>query len=151
MGIVQKFDFPQGVADCVASLHHIEELPEVSGGVGTIGFCLGGTLAYLTAAVGVAGLLRQLLRLGRRRHARPARQHRVPCPLPLRRHRQLHPHRTAGGRPSGVGGSSGHDLNVEPAGHAFDNHESEMFWNEAAAASAWEKTTAFLARHLPTG
>ena len=42
-GMVQKFDFPQGVADCVASLHRIEELPEVVGGVGVIGFCLGGT------------------------------------------------------------------------------------------------------------
>jgi carboxymethylenebutenolidase len=40
--------------------------------------------------------------------------------------------------------------NVEAdAGHAFDNHESEMFWNEAAAASAWEQTSSFLARHLP--
>ena len=72
LGMVQKFDFPQGVADCVAALHRIKELPEVSGGVGVIGFCLGGTLGYLTAAVGspaccvsyygsgVAGMLDQL-------------------------------------------------------------------------------------------
>ncbi len=45
----------------------------------------------------------------------------------------------------------GMTFNVELAGHAFDNHESEMFWNEAAAASAWGKTTDFLARHLPLG
>ena len=42
-------------------------------------------------------------------------------------------------------------LNVEQAGHAFDNHESEMFHDEAAARAAWAKTTAFLAEHLPTG
>ena len=35
------------------------------------------------------------------------------------------------------------------AGHAFDNHEAEMFWNEAAAAAAWERTVAFLQQHLP--
>jgi hypothetical protein len=35
-------------------------------------------------------------------------------------------------------------VNVEHAGHAFDNHESEMFWNEAAAKSAWAKTMSFL-------
>jgi dienelactone hydrolase len=35
------------------------------------------------------------------------------------------------------------------AGHAFDNHESAMFWNEAAAAVAWEHTVDFLRRYLP--
>ena len=84
LGMVQKFDFPQGVADCVAALHALEELPEVQGGVGVVGFCLGGTLGYLTAAVAEPDLLRQLLRLGDRRDAGPARQHRVPDALPLR-------------------------------------------------------------------
>jgi len=40
-------------------------------------------------------------------------------------------------------------LNVENAGHAFDNHESEIFYNEAASKAAWAKTMAFLAQHLP--
>jgi dienelactone hydrolase len=35
------------------------------------------------------------------------------------------------------------------AGHAFDNHEAAMFWNEAAAAAAWEGTVAFLQQYLP--
>ena len=39
--------------------------------------------------------------------------------------------------------------NVETAGHAFDNHESDMFYNEGAANAAWAKTMAFLATHLP--
>jgi carboxymethylenebutenolidase len=39
---------------------------------------------------------------------------------------------------------------VQPnAGHAFDNHESAMFWNEAAAVAAWSRTVAFLRRYLP--
>ncbi len=151
LGIVQKFDFPQGVADCVASLHRIEELPEVSGGVGTIGFCLGGTLAYLTAAVGspaccvsyygsgVAGMLDQL--------------DNIDCPVLFHfgaTDSYIPTEQTEAVR-AALEGRAGMTVNVEPAGHAFDNHESEMFWNEAAAASAWEKTTAFLARHLPTG
>ena len=40
-------------------------------------------------------------------------------------------------------------LNVEIAGHAFDNHEAPMFYNESAAKSAWAKTMAFLGTHLP--
>jgi dienelactone hydrolase len=41
-------------------------------------------------------------------------------------------------------GRDGFVVNVENAGHAFDNHESEVFWNEAAAKSAWAKTMSFL-------
>ena len=40
-------------------------------------------------------------------------------------------------------------LNVENAGHAFDNHDSDMFYNESAANSAWAKTMAFLSSHVP--
>jgi carboxymethylenebutenolidase len=43
-----------------------------------------------------------------------------------------------------VAGRDGFVVNVEHAGHAFDNHESEMFWNEAAAKAAWAKTMSFL-------
>ena len=48
-----------------------------------------------------------------------------------------------------IAGRPGFELNVENAGHAFDNHESEMFYNESAAQAAWAKTMAFLATHLP--
>jgi carboxymethylenebutenolidase len=40
-------------------------------------------------------------------------------------------------------------LNVEQAGHAFDNHEAPMFYDEAAAKAGWAKTMAFLAEHHP--
>ena len=48
-----------------------------------------------------------------------------------------------------IAGRDGFVLNVENAGHAFDNHESEMFWNESAAKTAWAKTMAFLGLYLP--
>jgi carboxymethylenebutenolidase len=48
-----------------------------------------------------------------------------------------------------IAGREGFVLNVENAGHAFDNHESEMFWNESAAKAAWAKTLAFLGLYLP--
>jgi carboxymethylenebutenolidase len=40
-------------------------------------------------------------------------------------------------------------LNVETAGHAFDNHVAPMFYEEASARAAWSKTMAFLREHLP--
>jgi dienelactone hydrolase len=48
-----------------------------------------------------------------------------------------------------IAGREGFALNVEHAGHAFDNHESEMFHDEAAAKAAWATTMAFLGLYLP--
>jgi carboxymethylenebutenolidase len=48
-----------------------------------------------------------------------------------------------------IAGREGFVLNVEQAGHAFDNHESEMFFDESAAKASWAKTMAFLGLYLP--
>jgi carboxymethylenebutenolidase len=37
----------------------------------------------------------------------------------------------------------------EGAGHAFDNHEAEMFHDPEAARRAWEQTADFLRSALP--
>src|SRR5215207_4737810 len=50
MDVAKRFDPPTGVRDCVAALVHLQGLPEVRGGVGVMGFCLGGTLAHLVAS-----------------------------------------------------------------------------------------------------
>ena len=49
---------------------------------------------------------------------------------------------------SAIAGHPRFHLNVEIAGHAFDN-QAPMYHDEAAARSAWAKTMAFLADHLP--
>ena len=149
MGMIQKFDFGTGVADAVAAFEAVRSLPEVKGGTGVIGFCLGGTFAWLTAAAtqpdvaisyygsGVAGALDQA--------------DAVSCPVifhfgdsdPYLPNDQVDAIRAR------VGDRETVEIHVQPAGHAFDNHESAMFWNEAAAAAAWERTVAFLQRYLP--
>jgi len=149
MGMIQKFDFAAGVADAVAAFEKVRSLPEVKGGTGVIGFCLGGTFAWLTAAAtqpdvaisyygsGVAGALDQA--------------DAVACPVifhfgdsdPYLPNDQVDAIRAR------VGDRETVEIHVQPAGHAFDNHESAMFWNEAAAAAAWEHTVDFLQRYLP--
>jgi carboxymethylenebutenolidase len=48
-----------------------------------------------------------------------------------------------------VGDRDNVEIHVQAgAGHAFDNHESAMFWNEGAAAAAWARTVDFLQRYL---
>ncbi len=47
-----QFDAEQGTADAAAALACLRALPEVDGGVGVLGFCLGGSIAYFLAAEG---------------------------------------------------------------------------------------------------
>ena len=49
-GLMQRFDVDKGVEDIQASIDHLRALPGVTGKVGALGYCLGGQLAYLTAA-----------------------------------------------------------------------------------------------------
>jgi carboxymethylenebutenolidase len=144
-----KLDMATAVADCVAAVSTLGELDAVSGTPGVIGFCLGGTLAWAVAAEdapsvcvsyygsGVPSMIDQI--------------DNVTCPT------LFHFGGTDDFIPSdgvdavgaALAGRRGFVLNVEAAGHAFDNHESAMFYNEAAATAAWSKTMAFLGEHLP--
>lgn len=47
--LYQGFDVDRGVADLATTVAHLRTLPECRGGVGCVGFCLGGKLAYLAA------------------------------------------------------------------------------------------------------
>lgn len=49
LALYTAFDVDKGVADIDATIAAVRQQPGVSGGVGTVGFCLGGLLAYLTA------------------------------------------------------------------------------------------------------
>ena len=47
--LYQGFDEDKGVEDLIATLSALREMPVCTGKVGTVGFCLGGKLAYLMA------------------------------------------------------------------------------------------------------
>jgi carboxymethylenebutenolidase len=143
-----QLDRDLAVDDCAAVLAHLGGCGEVERTPGIIGFCLGGTLAFATAVHGdpsvcvsyygssVPDLIDAvddvtcptLFHFGSRDPSIPgAAIERVAA--------------TTAGRSHLV-------LNVEIAGHAFDD-EAPMFSDVGAARSAWSKTTAFLAEHLP--
>jgi carboxymethylenebutenolidase len=46
----EAFDFPRAMPDVQAAIDTLRTLPGANGKVGIVGFCLGGTLAYLAAA-----------------------------------------------------------------------------------------------------
>ncbi len=47
--LYQGFDVPKGMADLIASLSHLRSIEGCTGKAGTVGYCLGGLLAYLMA------------------------------------------------------------------------------------------------------
>ncbi|MDH3299088.1 MAG: dienelactone hydrolase family protein [Acidimicrobiia bacterium] len=150
--MVGGFDWSTVGADVGAAVDHLRRLPECTGDAGLIGFCFGGTLAFLGAAAldptcavsyygsGVAGNLDQA--------------DAITCPI-LFHFGGSDPYlpsedsRAVADRFADVDNA---DVLIQAdAGHAFDNHLNPMFSNPPAAAAAWEATAAFLAEHLPVG
>ncbi|GAA2427435.1 dienelactone hydrolase family protein [Actinomadura vinacea] len=148
--LASQFDAEKGLDDLEASLEALRGL--TTGGVGLLGFCFGGTFAYLlgaraddlSAVVSFygSGVPDQLGLLDQ-----------IECPL------QFH---FGGSDPyiarekvaaveKAVEGRANVEMHVEEdAGHAFHNRKAPMFYNPEAAARAWRLTEEFLARHLPT-
>jgi len=146
---VQQLDFPTAVGDCITALDHLRTQPGIDRAPAVVGFCLGGTLAWSVAVnadpsccvsyygSGVPSMIDMI--------------DQVSCPT-LFHFGNADPYIPNEGVDQVAAALAGHPgfvLNVENAGHAFDNHESAMFYNEAAANSAWAKTMAFLSSHVP--
>jgi len=146
---VQQLDFPKAVGDCIAALEHLRAQPGIDSAPGVVGFCLGGTLAWSVAinaepsccvsyyGSGVPSMMDMI--------------DQVSCPTLFHfgNDDPYIPNEGVDRVAAALAGHPGFVLNVENAGHAFDNHESDAFYNEAAANSAWAKTMAFLSSHLP--
>jgi carboxymethylenebutenolidase len=150
MDTASRFDPGTGVADLEAAHDHLAALPEVSGGVGALGFCLGGSLGYalaartkLTAVVSFYGSnVPETLDL----------LDDITCPL------QFHfggadpyiPREQVAAVERAVADRPNVEIHVqEDGGHAFHNRTSPMFHQPEPAARAWGLTEEFLARHLP--
>ncbi len=147
--VAGQHDPADGVADIGAALAHLAERPEVTGPVGVIGFCFGGSMAYLAAAahdpacaVSYYGSM-----IGANLDKAPA----ITCPI------QFHfgsddaflPNEDVAALRAATADMANVEIHVaEGAGHAFDNHRNPMFSNPDAAAAAWARTSAFLAANL---
>jgi carboxymethylenebutenolidase len=147
--VVQQLDAPQAITDCCAALAHLGALPGIERPAAVLGFCLGGTLAFGVASKaapsccvsyygsGVPSMLGMIDRIN------------CPTLFHFGNADSFIPGEAIDTIGAALAGRDGFVINVETAGHAFDNHESEMFYNEGAAKAAWAKTMAFLHAHLP--
>ncbi|MET8154746.1 dienelactone hydrolase family protein [Sphaerisporangium sp. NPDC005289] len=148
--LVGRFDFETGVDDAEAALGVLSGLPEVAGGAGLLGFCLGGSLAYTLAArtrpaavVSFYGSsVHDTLHLIDRIEA-PVQFHYGGKDPYIPRDKAAEVERAAAGRDH-------LEVHVqEDAGHAFHNFEAPMFHHPEAAEAGWRLAMDFLARHLP--
>jgi carboxymethylenebutenolidase len=146
---VQQMDFPTAVGDCIAALGHLAGAEGIDRAPGVIGFCLGGTLAWAVAANAEPSVCVSYYGSGVPSMLGMIDQVHCPTLFHFGNADGYIPNEGVDAVGAAIAGREGFVLNVEDAGHAFDNHESEMFWNEAAAKAAWAKTMAFLGLYLP--
>ncbi|TDD73994.1 dienelactone hydrolase family protein [Actinomadura rubrisoli] len=152
MSMVSEFDWEKGPEDLEAALAHLRGVPEVDGRVGVLGFCFGGTLAYLLAArarvdaavsfygSGVPGALEALERIE------------GPVQFHFGGSDPYIPREDVAAVERAVAGRGGMEIHVqEDGGHAFHNRKAPMFYQPGPADRAWRLTEEFLGRVLGVG
>ncbi len=148
-----RFDVAAGIVDIQATHAHLLGMPECSGTVGAVGFCLGGGLAYLaatTSRVDGKGIDAAVPYYGSAINGMLDRVPDLECPtmfhygdddpfIPTEMVDEVE--RAVSGRP-------GVQFHRYTAGHAFSNWDAPSMYQEDAAQLAWSRTTDFLHEHL---
>jgi len=147
-GMVQQLDFALATADCSAALGHLGSVAGGDRAPAVLGFCLGGTLAFAVAAAAEPSVCVSYYGSGVPDMIGTIDQVHCPTLFHFGNSDPFIPNEGVERVGAAIAGREGFVLNVENAGHAFDNHEAEMFYNEAAAKAAWAKTMAFLGLYL---
>ena len=148
--ISARFDAEQGVADAAVALDHLAALPEVDGGLGIIGFCLGGTIAYFLAAQSNPDVVVSFYGSGVPDSTDALDRIASPVQFHFGGSDPYIPRDQVARVEAAAAGKSNVEIHVEEdAGHAFHNRKSAMFHMPEPAARAWQRTEEFLGRHLP--
>ncbi|TWF78695.1 carboxymethylenebutenolidase [Pseudonocardia hierapolitana] len=150
---VQQLDFDLVPGDLTATMAHALGMPECNGRVGGVGFCLGGTLAYLfaaTARVDGRGPDAVVSYYGSAINGMLDLAPRVECPV-LFHYGADDPYIPAekiDEVEQAFAGRSDVVLHRYAAGHAFSNWDAPSLYDEKAARTAWPRTVDFLGEHL---
>jgi carboxymethylenebutenolidase len=151
LALSSRFDPEQGVTDANAALDRLAALPEVEGGLGVIGFCLGGTIAYFLAAQAQLDAVVSFYGSGVPDRVDVLAQISAPVQFHFGGSDPYIPRDQVARVEQAAQASGNAETHVEEdAGHAFHNRKAPMFHQPEAAARAWRRTKEFLARHLPT-
>ena len=151
--MVQKFDFSTAVSDIQATHAHLLGMPECTGTVGAIGFCLGGGLAFAAATlsrVNGRGPDAAVCYYGSPVNDLLGHAATLDCPTMfhygendafISADKIAAVERAVTGRP-------GVEFHRYDAGHAFSNWDAPSMYNQPAADEAWARTLDFFSRTL---
>jgi carboxymethylenebutenolidase len=151
--MVQQLDWQLVGTDLTATMAHALAMPACDGRIGGVGFCLGGTLAYVlatTARVDGRGPDAVVSYYGSGVHGMLDSADRIECPV-LFHYGARDPYIPAeqiDDVERAVGGRPGVSLHRYDAGHAFSNWDAPSFYDEAAAGTAWDRTLQFFDERL---
>jgi carboxymethylenebutenolidase len=146
--LYKGFDVAKGVADLQASLAALRRMPGCTGKVGSVGYCLGGKLAYLMATRSDADC--NVSYYGVAIEADLAEASRITRPLMLHiaEKDQFVPAPAQAQIKAALGADPRVTIHVYPGmDHAFARVGGQHF-DETSAKSADARTTAFFRRHL---
>ncbi len=146
---VGQLDFPAAIGDCSAAFARLAAMPGMTAKPGVLGYCLGGTLAWAVAANADPSVCVSYYGSGVPDMIGMIDQVSCPTLFHFGNTDAYIPDEGVERIAAAIAGREGFVLNIENAGHAFDNHEAAMFYNEPAAHAAWAKTMAFVTQHLP--
>ena len=146
----RKRDRDEMFADFVAAVGFLQNHPDCTGRVGSVGFCYGGGVSALLA-LRVPSLSAAVSYYGS--HPDPDDAKNIRQPLMF--HHGETDERINASWPEfekalQAAGADFEEFTYADAGHGFHNDTTPRFAEEAARLS-WERTTAFFARHLDLG
>lgn len=146
--LYQGFDERAGVEDLKASLDHIKGFGSCSGKVGTIGYCLGGKLAYLMATRSTADCSVSYYGVGIENALNEADKIYRPLLMHVAAEDRFVPKESQAKIMDALGANRNIVIHLYPGvDHAFAR-VGGAHWNAAAAALANERTAKFLAANL---
>ncbi len=151
--LVQQFDRELGMADIAATHAHLVAMPECTGKVGAVGFCLGGALAFACAAtsrVDGRGPDAAVCYYGSAINDMLALADALECPTMYHYGNDdaFIPPENINAVEQAVDGREGVEFHRYEAGHAFSNWDAPSFYRQEPADIAWERTLAFFHRTL---
>ena len=153
MAMIGKFDQDAGRQDITSAFAHLLAMAECTGRVGAVGFCLGGTLTYVTAATARAdgkGPDAAVSYYGSGIHDMLSLAESIECPIMFHYGDRdpFIPQEQVASVESALGGRPNVTVHHYDAGHAFSNWDAPSMYDEKASKEAWARTITFLTEHL---
>jgi carboxymethylenebutenolidase len=146
--LYQGFNEAKGVQDLIASLDHLRKLPNCNGKAGSVGYCLGGKLAYLMATRSNVDASVGYYGVGIENALNEASAITKPLLLHIAAEDQFVPKEAQAKIKEALARNSAVSLHVYPGcDHAFAR-VGGAHWNAEAAKLANDRTAAFFAKHL---